>query len=261
MCGVHTTPPKLHRAPDPRRLQKSRFAIRWSSPDRAKSSFARSRACHHAGYCHRRRPPRRSRKQFLASVAKHAPGSPIGLAFVDLSTGEFQATEFSGTPADDALRDETSVASPEGKLCFRGRSSFSKRRRRRSWKALVAWNPASKIGSFSATMPSASCANSLALQKLTGFGLDEHPQALAAAGAIVHYLRENSARGDRSGPVNETWMPPASKHCGIWTASATTSNTTFVLDPVSVRNLELLAPIFTEDAGRTSGPTNSYRRA
>src|SRR2546429_9713561 len=27
-----------------------------------------------------------------------------------------------------------------------------------------------------------------------------------------------------------------------------------VLDPVSVRNLELLSPIFTEDAGRTSGP-------
>src|SRR5437016_11948718 len=33
---------------------------------------------------------------FLASVAKHASGSPTGLAFVDLSTGEFQATEFSG---------------------------------------------------------------------------------------------------------------------------------------------------------------------
>src|SRR5207249_88159 len=43
---------------------------------------------------------------FLASVARHPSGSPIGLAFVDLSTGEFQATEFSGTRADEALRDE-----------------------------------------------------------------------------------------------------------------------------------------------------------
>src|SRR5881398_1313302 len=33
---------------------------------------------------------------FLACVAKHASGSPVGLAFVDLSTGEFQATEFPG---------------------------------------------------------------------------------------------------------------------------------------------------------------------
>src|SRR5204863_2364213 len=32
---------------------------------------------------------------FLAAVAPHPSGSPLGLAFVDLSTGEFQATEFS----------------------------------------------------------------------------------------------------------------------------------------------------------------------
>src|ERR1700736_2843588 len=43
---------------------------------------------------------------FLAAVARHASGSPIGLAYVDLSTGEFQATEFSGPSADEAIRDE-----------------------------------------------------------------------------------------------------------------------------------------------------------
>ena len=32
--------------------------------------------------------------------------------------------------------------------------------------------------------------------ELTGFGLDGHPQSLSAAGAIIHYLRENAARGD-----------------------------------------------------------------
>ena len=32
---------------------------------------------------------------YLAAVAKHLSGSPVGLAFVDLSTGEFQSTEFS----------------------------------------------------------------------------------------------------------------------------------------------------------------------
>src|ERR1700748_231792 len=39
---------------------------------------------------------------FLAAIAKNSSGSIVGLAFVDLSTGEFQATEFSGPKADEA---------------------------------------------------------------------------------------------------------------------------------------------------------------
>src|SRR5205085_5178247 len=34
--------------------------------------------------------------------------------------------------------------------------------------------------------------------ELTGFGLDDHHQSLAAAGAIIHYLRENAARPNES---------------------------------------------------------------
>src|SRR5258707_14282228 len=34
--------------------------------------------------------------------------------------------------------------------------------------------------------------------ELTSFGLDGHPHALAASGAIVHYLRENAAKGTES---------------------------------------------------------------
>ena len=40
---------------------------------------------------------------FLAAVAKDAAGT-LGMAYVDLSTGEFQATEFSGVRAAEALR-------------------------------------------------------------------------------------------------------------------------------------------------------------
>src|SRR5256885_3479137 len=73
-----------------------------------------------------RRPPRSTLFPYttlfrsLASVAKHASGSPIGLAFVDLSTGEFQATEFSGADADDALRSEehtSELQSPCNLVC------------------------------------------------------------------------------------------------------------------------------------------------
>src|SRR5467141_1188586 len=49
---------------------------------------------------------------FLAAVAKHPSGSPVGLAYVDLSTGEFQATEFSGPRADEDLRDELQLLHP-----------------------------------------------------------------------------------------------------------------------------------------------------
>src|SRR5216684_5655608 len=42
--------------------------------------------------------------KFLAAVAQNASASTIGLALVDLSTGEFQATEFSGPDAQEALR-------------------------------------------------------------------------------------------------------------------------------------------------------------
>src|SRR5260221_992315 len=53
---------------------------------------------------------------FLAAVAKHPSGSPVGLAYVDLSTGEFQATEFSGPRADEDLRDELQLLHPRETL-------------------------------------------------------------------------------------------------------------------------------------------------
>src|SRR6267378_2266699 len=43
---------------------------------------------------------------FLAAVAQNSSAAIIGLALVDLSTGEFQATEFSGPAAEESLRDE-----------------------------------------------------------------------------------------------------------------------------------------------------------
>src|ERR1700732_3660148 len=43
---------------------------------------------------------------FLAAVARGAAGAPIGLAYLDLSTGEFCATEFAGPDAEQKLRDE-----------------------------------------------------------------------------------------------------------------------------------------------------------
>src|SRR6266850_1386786 len=139
---------------------------------------------------------------FLASVARHASGSPIGLAYVDLSTGEFQATEFSGPRADEALRDELQLLHPRETLLPRPQQLFETAKT-----SLLegAGGVESRLEDwvFQRDYAERILREQFGVAELTGFGLDEHPQALAAAGAIVHYLRENSARGDRSGPVNE----------------------------------------------------------
>ncbi len=49
---------------------------------------------------------------FLAAVARNGSGDPIGLAFVDLSTGEFRATEFAGAAAEDAPARRTPTPPP-----------------------------------------------------------------------------------------------------------------------------------------------------
>jgi DNA mismatch repair protein MutS len=81
--------------------------------------------------------------------------------------------------------------------------------------------------------------------ELTGFGLDGHPQALSAAGAVVHYLRENSAHGSDA--------PKADTLRHLDRVRYYQQHDALILDPVSVRNLEIISPIFTEEAGR-SGP-------
>ncbi|MFI5057655.1 MAG: DNA mismatch repair protein MutS [Candidatus Acidiferrales bacterium] len=182
---------------------------------------------------------------FLAAVAKGPSGSPIGLAFVDLSTGEFQATEFSGATADEALRDELQLLHPRETLLPRPQQLFET-----SKTSLLegAGGVESRLEDwvFQRDYAERILREQFGVAELTGFGLDDHPQALAASGAIIHYLRENSARGDDAPSVE------ALSH--LDRVRYYEQHETLVLDPVTVRNLELVAPIFTEESGRT-GPT------
>src|SRR6202040_1345332 len=93
--------------------------------------------------------------------------------------------------------------------------------------------------------------------ELPGFGLDQHPQAVAAAGAIVHYLRENAARPGEApgGSTNGDAISALEPLRHLDGVRYYQQHDALVLDPVSVRNLELLAPIFTEEAARAAGPT------
>src|SRR6266403_1291748 len=183
---------------------------------------------------------------FLASIAKHASGSPIGLAFVDLSTGEFQATEFSGARAEDELRDELQLLRPRETLLPRPQQLFETAKTS-LLEGVGGVESRLEDWVFQRDYAERILREQFGVAELTGFGLDEHPQALAAAGAIVHYLRENSARGDRSGPVNENVDASgveALRH--LDRVRYYEQHDALALDPVSVRNLELLAPIYTE---------------
>ncbi len=194
---------------------------------------------------------------FLAAVAKHASGSPVGLAYVDLSTGEFQATEFSGARADEDLRDELQLLHPRETLLPRPQQLFETAKtslldgtggvesRLEEW--VFQYDYAERI-----------LREQFGVAELIGFGLDAHPQAIAAAGAIVHYLRENATHR----PNGHEGQHDATNGNASTALEALghldrvryyQQHDALVLDPVSVRNLELVNPIFTEEATR-SGP-------
>jgi DNA mismatch repair protein MutS len=182
---------------------------------------------------------------FLAAVAENGAKSSIGLALVDLSTGEFQATEFHGARAEEELRDELQLLRPRETLLPRPHQLFETAKntlldgsggvetRLEDW--VFQRDYAERI-----------LREQFGVAELTGFGLDTHSEAMCAAGAVVHYLRENAARGDDAPSVDALQHLDRIRYYEQQDA--------LVLDPISVRNLELLAPIFGEDA-KSSGPT------
>jgi DNA mismatch repair protein MutS len=182
---------------------------------------------------------------FLAAVAQNSAHSAIGLALVDLSTGEFQATEFSGARAEELLRDELQLVRPRETLLPRPQQLFETAKntlldgtggvetRLEDW--VFQRDYAERI-----------LREQFGVAELTGFGLAEHKLAMCAAGAVIHYLRENAARGDDAPSVE------ALQH--LDRIRFYEQHDAMVLDPVSVRNLELLAPIFPEET-KGSGPT------
>ena len=182
---------------------------------------------------------------FLAAASHNPTLSVIGLALVDLSTGEFLATEFVGNHAEESLRDELQLLRPRETLLPRPQQLFETAK-------VSLLDGAGGVESrledwiFQRDYAERILREQFGVAELTGFGLDDHPQAQSAAGAIIHYLRENAARGDDAPSVE------ALRH--LDRIRYYEQHDTLVLDPVSVRNLELLSPIFTEES-KSAGPT------
>ncbi len=187
---------------------------------------------------------------YLASVcvAGAGAGQVCGLALLDLSTGEFRATEFSGVNAWALLVDELGRVRPVELLYGSGLLGGVGPNARlglsgdaeveeisvgldaiRTKTALDEWV-------FSAEYAMPLVRNHFKVHSLDGMGLGGHESAAVAAGALLHYMRQTKQGG--------------LEHVdGLRFYERSTS---LELDAVSVRNLELVEPLFSGESAQTT---------
>jgi DNA mismatch repair protein MutS len=186
---------------------------------------------------------------FLAAVAQVGDG--VGFAALDLSTGEFRATQFSGESAQRRVQEELEQLRPKELLYGSAAPLFEVKTGRASLVASPAW-PAQTpqprtMGASCAETPLDDwifapdhaiplLENHFGVLSLEGFGLAGRSAAAAAAGAILYYVR-STQRGSLDHVDRIGWYER--QNC-------------LVLDAVTVRNLELIEPLFAgTDAGVT----------
>jgi len=134
-----------------------------------------------AGYLDAREPA------FLLALAPMHPGPGFGAALLDLSTGEFTAAEYAGDEGRAALSDELAVLRPREVLAPAGfepaAAVLAQARQDARLTSAEPWT-------FDYESARRTLLAQLNAQSLQGFGLDDRPAAVAAAGALVQYLRD-----------------------------------------------------------------------
>jgi DNA mismatch repair protein MutS len=166
----------------------------------------------------------RSRENvFLAAVAKGDERSAV--AHVDLSTGEFKVTEMAPAEVPGAIEQlgAREVLFP-GDLPLLANEDRTGPRFTRT--ELEEWV-------FTTDYADRTLRDHFKLLSLDGCGLANRPAAVGAAGAILHYLRETQ-RAALDHLDRPTFYDRADS---------------MILDAVTVRNLEMVEPLFAADAG------------
>ncbi len=168
------------------------------------------------------------RNNYLAAVARQEEHA--GVAYADISTGEFAVTELTGPDAAQQLRQELARLQPAELLTAEETSSWSAEQgaQRGASTRLPAWR-------FELETARRALLDHFHVQSLASFGCDAQPLAIRAAGALLQYLQE---------------MQPAA--LGQLTALHTYSLHDFmVLDEATRRNLELTEAIRGSDNRHT----------
>jgi DNA mismatch repair protein MutS len=159
---------------------------------------------------------------FLAAVAR--VDGRAGLAHVDVSTGEFRTTELDPAEVGGAIEHlgAREVLFPGDLPLVAAEDRLGPRFLRTEVEEWV----------FTPDYADRSLRDHFKLLTLDGCGLGNRPAAIGAAGAILHYLRETQRASldhlDRPAFYNRA--------------------DSMVLDAVTVRNLELVEPVFSADA-------------
>lgn len=161
------------------------------------------------------------RNNFLLAIHQH--GNQIGLAHVDVSTGEFLATAFEDSPQFHYLQAELSRLQPAEVLISEANQSI--KQDNYHFTRIPAWK-----------FENGRCSERLNQQfntsTLEGFGLSTHSSAVIAAGVILQYLQENQ---------------PQALDLLHRIVSYSIQNY-MVLDASTIRNLELTQTIRTADS-------------
>ena len=159
---------------------------------------------------------------FLMAVAPHggrANGGPtLGVALLDVSTGEFTTAEYHGAAGLDAFADELAVIRPREILTPAGADDVAA--------VAHAGLPTTTVDGWAFDFESArrTLLDQLRAGGLEGFGLDQKPAAVSAAGALVHYLRATQ-KADLAHVRSVTYRQGADA---------------LLIDPTTLKHLEIL---------------------
>src|ERR1700691_3122011 len=175
---------------------------------------------------------------FLAALAQ--VGDRVGFAALDLSTGEFRATEFSGEGALRRVQEELEQLRPKELLYGSAAPLFDAKLQAQASQPRASGASCTKTPLddwiFAPDHAIPLLENHFGVLSLEGFGLSGRAAAASAAGAILYYVR-STQRGSLDHVDRIGWYER--QNC-------------LVLDAVTVRNLELIEPLFAgTDAGVT----------
>jgi DNA mismatch repair protein MutS len=186
-----------------------------------------------AGYLEAREPA------FLLALAPVHPGPGFGVALLDVSTGEFTTAEYMGEDGRTALCDELGVLRPREVLAPDG---FEDAAALLTASRLEARLTKAEPWTFEYESARRTLLGQLQAQTLQGFGLDDRPAAVSAAGALVQYLRDTQ-KADLAHVRDITFRTGAD--C-------------LLVDPITLRNLEVIE---AQDGGRAGSLLHEIDRS
>jgi DNA mismatch repair protein MutS len=170
----------------------------------------------------------------------------IGVAFADLSTGDFRATEFSGPEAGSRFREEIERMRPSEVLLSAssdspGRDHDHSTPSQALLRSLAVPPASLRINGavpvtetpledwvFDEDYAARLLRDQFRVATLAGYGLEGHGLAVAAAGAILHYIRETQ----RGSLLHLDGVRYYQQHEFL------------LIDPATLRNLEVVEPAF-----------------